>query len=205
MVLVHLFHFFLLLLLILRRRPPQPPSPPRPSFPFSHVHLAPPPFLASRKEPKENPSATVILTLPPTVLGKLEASPYPAPREPYDPSHATYTTKFPNYLPWHAHITCLTVSPSARRLGHATRLSEALESAGEREKAWFVDLFVRVDNTAAIELYAKMGYSVYRCVADYYNDGVDAYDMRKPLSRDVKRKTVRANGENIRVDPGEVW
>lgn len=29
--------------------------------------------------------------------------------------------------------------------------------------------------------------------------------MRKPLKRDKQRKTVRANGENIKVDPGEVW
>lgn len=68
-----------------------------------------------------------------------------------------------------------------------------------------MDLFVRVENTAAIVLYEKMGYSVYRRIVDYYNDGSDAFDMRKPLSRDTQRKTVRAGGENIRVDPGEVW
>ncbi|KAF1353621.1 acyl-CoA N-acyltransferase [Delphinella strobiligena] len=139
------------------------------------------------------------------ILGKVEASPYPAPKEPYDPSHALYTQKFPNYLPWHAHITCLTVSPSARRLGHATKLSAALEEVGNRENAWFVDLFVRVENTAAIVLYEKMGYSVYRRIVDYYNDGADAFDMRKPLARDRDRKTIRPDGENIRVDPSEVW
>lgn len=48
-------------------------------------------------------------------------------------------------------------------------------------------------------------YSVYRRIIDYYNGGSDAYDMRKPLKRDKNRKTVRANGENIRVDPSEVW
>ena len=48
-------------------------------------------------------------------------------------------------------------------------------------------------------------YSVYRRIQDYYNDGSDAYDMRKPLKRDKQRKTVRANGENIKVDPSEVW
>jgi N-terminal acetyltransferase B complex catalytic subunit len=40
---------------------------------------------------------------------------------------------------------------------------------------------------------------------DYYADGADAFDMRKPLKRDKQRKTVRANGENIKVDPSEVW
>ena len=48
-------------------------------------------------------------------------------------------------------------------------------------------------------------YSVYRRITDYYNDGSDAYDMRKPLKRDKQRKTVRPNGENIKVDPSEVW
>lgn len=71
-----------------------------------------------------------------------------------------YRKKWPNYLPWHAHITCLTVSPAARRLGYATKLSEALEKVGDDENAWFVDLFVRVENEAAIKLYKKMGYVV---------------------------------------------
>ncbi|KAK0247989.1 N-alpha-acetyltransferase 20 [Friedmanniomyces endolithicus] len=139
------------------------------------------------------------------ILGKVEASPFPAPIEPYDPSLKIYQKKFSNYLPWHAHITCLTVAPSARRLGHATKLSEALEQVGDEQDAWFVDLFVRVENEAAIKLYEKMGYSIYRRIIDYYNDGSDAFDMRKPLKRDKLRKTVRPNGENIKVDPSEVW
>lgn len=68
-----------------------------------------------------------------------------------------------------------------------------------------MDLFVRVENEAAIKLYRKMGYSVYRRVVDYYADGCDAFDMRKPLARDRARKTVRKGGEECRVDPGEVW
>lgn len=92
-----------------------------------------------------------------TVLGKVESSPYPAPVEPYDPSLTIYRKKFSNYLPWHAHITCLTVAPGARRLGLATKLSEALEVAGDEADGWFVDLFVRVENEAAIKLYKKMG------------------------------------------------
>ena len=64
---------------------------------------------------------------------------------------------------------------------------------------------MRASNEIAKELYRKMGYSVYRRVVDYYNDGEDAFDMRKPLDRDTKRGTVREGGENIRVDPGEVW
>jgi ribosomal protein S18 acetylase RimI-like enzyme len=51
----------------------------------------------------------------------------------------------------------LTVAPAARRLGYATKLSEAIETAGDEANAWFVDLFVRVENEAAIKLYKKMG------------------------------------------------
>ena len=91
------------------------------------------------------------------VLGKVESSPFPAPVEPYDPSLTIYRKKFSNYLPWHAHITCLTVAPGARRLGLATKLSEALEVAGDEADGWFVDLFVRVENVADIKLYKKMG------------------------------------------------
>ena len=76
---------------------------------------------------------------------------------PYDPSLKHYQKKHPNYLPWHAHITCLTVAPGARRRGYATQLSKALEQVGDEQNCWFVDLFVRVENVAAIELYRKMG------------------------------------------------
>ena len=88
----------------------------------------------------------------------MEASPYAAPVEPYDPGLKIYQKKFPNYLPWHAHITALTVAPAARRCGYATMLSKALEEAGDEQNAWFVDLFVRVENEAAIKLYKNMGF-----------------------------------------------
>jgi len=88
------------------------------------------------------------------VLGKVESSPRGQPTTiPYSPS----TNKNMDYLPWHAHITALTVAPHCRRLGHARKLSEYLERVGDREEGWFVDLFVRCDNTNAITLYEGMG------------------------------------------------
>jgi N-terminal acetyltransferase B complex catalytic subunit len=55
-------------------------------------------------------------------------------------------------------------------------------------------------------------YSVYRRVVNYYSDdpsglsgkGEDAFDMRKPLSRDKNREHVRENGENFLVNPEDV-
>jgi N-terminal acetyltransferase B complex catalytic subunit len=84
-------------------------------------------------------------------------------------------------------------------------LSTNLERVCDAHGAWFVDLFVREENTVAQELYKKLGYSVYRRVVGYYSDDADAFDMRKPLSRDVKRQTVREGGEDIRVEPSDVW
>jgi N-terminal acetyltransferase B complex catalytic subunit len=50
-----------------------------------------------------------------------------------------------------------------------------------------------------------MGYSVYRRVVDYYNDGEDAFDMRKALSRDKEKGTIREGGEDVKVTAEDVW
>ena len=43
---------------------------------------------------------------------------------------------------------------------------------------WFVDLFVRVSNKTAIQMYEKLGYSVYRRIKAYYEgkDGTSDED-----------------------------
>lgn len=150
---------------------------------------------------------TTNLPLPSLVMGKLESSP-------------SYYISSPHYLPFHAHITALTVSPHARRLGLARTLSSSLEVAGDEYDAFFVDLFVRKSNRIAQALYKGLGYSVYRVVKSYYVDdlsgkaktggdeedeGEDAWDMRKPLRRDVDRKHVRSDGEKWEVQPEDVW
>ena len=151
------------------------------------------------------------------IIGKLESSPawnLPS-KTPYDPN----TNTNDQYLPWHAHITALSVAPHARRHGHAKRLTACLEFEAERADAWFVDLFVRADNQKAIKLYENMGcgapptlnitdydsYSIYRRVVEYYNDGCDGFDMRKAMSRDKASKHIRADGANFRVSQDDVW
>lgn len=118
-----------------------------------------------------------------------------------------------HYLPWHAHITALTVAPEARRLGIGKILTEQLETAADANDAWFVDLFVRRSNVRAIDFYESMGYSVFRVVKDYYGDHAadpsqhseDAFDMRKPMKRDKKLQHVREDGVNHTVKPEDVW
>ena len=133
-------------------------------------------------------------------MGKLESSP-----EVYQFSE--------HYLPWHAHITAVTVAPEARRLGIGKLLTQQLEAAADANNAWFVDLFVRQTNHKAITFYKSMGYSVFRVVKDYYvghssdknQPYEDAFDMRKPMKRDVKLEHVREDGEKHEVDPNDVW
>lgn len=118
---------------------------------------------------------------------------------------------------WHTHITAVTVNPQYRRLGLASYLCTHLENAtsGDPYNTWFVDLFVKVTNGLARQLYEKLGYSVYRRVIGYYgrempkdrnkvDDEIDAFDMRKLLPCDKKNETVRENGDKVYVLPYEV-
>ncbi|KAJ5121834.1 N-acetyltransferase (Nat5) [Penicillium atrosanguineum] len=117
-----------------------------------------------------------------------------------------------HYTPWHGHITVLTVAPAWRRLGYASQLTEELEHGSDSADAWFVDLYVRSGNKVAVDMYKGMGYSVFRRVVNYYSDdptgmsdsGEDAFDMRKPCSRDKKLEHIRDKGEDFRVSPEDV-
>lgn len=107
----------------------------------------------------------------------------------------------------HGHVTAVTVAPEYRRLGVAGMLMDMLEHASDAiYHGFFVDLFVRPSNETAITMYDRLGYSVYRRVAGYYQGDArqaaeDGYDMRKALPRDTKRQTVRANGVDVVVHP----
>lgn len=91
----------------------------------------------------------------------------------------------------HGHLTALSISPSSRGLGLARVFMAILErlssdgtagwadaSTTNDDKAakkklgkdcvdsYFVDLFVRCNNGRAIDMYEKLGYSVYRRVVE---------------------------------------
>lgn len=114
---------------------------------------------------------------------------------------------------WHGHITALTVAPEYRRLSLARKMINHLESVSDEVyRGYFVDLYVRCANTVAIDMYEGLGYSVFRRVREYYGnlglgkggrDEEDAFDMRKPLSRDPGRRSVRANGRDMIISAGD--
>ncbi|XP_002733958.1 N-alpha-acetyltransferase 20-like [Saccoglossus kowalevskii] len=103
---------------------------------------------------------------------------------------------------WHGHVTALTVAPEYRRLGLAAKLMEVLEESSELKNNYFVDLFVRVSNKVAIDMYKRIGYTVYRTVLEYYSGDPDedAYDMRKALSKDVNMKSVQPLKDPVRPE-----
>ncbi|KAH0583405.1 hypothetical protein H2248_009035 [Termitomyces sp. 'cryptogamus'] len=115
---------------------------------------------------------------------------------------------------WHGHVTAITVAPEYRRLGLARKMMGLLEMVSDEiYKGFFVDLYVRCGNSVAIDMYEGMGYSVYRRVREYYGniglgkggqDEEDAFDMRKPLSRDPRRRSVRSNGRDMIVSAHDV-
>ncbi|PFH48487.1 hypothetical protein AMATHDRAFT_76695 [Amanita thiersii Skay4041] len=115
---------------------------------------------------------------------------------------------------WHGHVTALTVAPEYRRLSLARNMMHLLELVSDDiYKAFFVDLYVRCANRVAVDMYEGLGYSVYRRVREYYGslgigkggrDEEDAFDMRKPLSRDKERRSIRENGRDFIVSAQNV-
>ncbi|MBW0519255.1 hypothetical protein O181_058970 [Austropuccinia psidii MF-1] len=109
---------------------------------------------------------------------------------------------------WHGHVSAITISPSYRRLSLARGLMNLFEQASNQEFCYFVDLFVRVSNSLAISMYENFGYSVYQRISKYYSGGgigdslqeEDAFDMRKALSIDKNKKSIRDNGREVVVD-----
>eukprot|EP00127_Corallochytrium_limacisporum_P004128 Clim_evm73s157 gene=Clim_evmTU73s157 len=109
---------------------------------------------------------------------------------------------------WHGHVTAITVAPSYRRLGLADKLMTFLEQVSDnRYNGYFVDLFVRMSNVAAIKMYEKRGYVVYRRVIGYYygTNSEDAYDMRLALSADKDKKSVIPLKRPVYPEELEKW
>ena len=99
---------------------------------------------------------------------------------------------------WHGHVTAVTVAPEFRRQKLAEKLMHELENiTANFHSAFFVDLFVRVSNLVAIQMYEKFGYTVYRRVIGYYSGEEDAYDMRKAMPRDREKQSVVPLGRAV--------
>lgn len=85
--------------------------------------------------------------------------------------------------PLNGHITSLSVMRTYRRMGIAEKLMrQALFALREVYKAEYVSLHVRESNRAALHLYKDtLEFEVLSVEKSYYQDGEDAYSMKKIL------------------------
>lgn len=83
----------------------------------------------------------------------------------------------------HGHITSLAVMRTYRRMGLAEKLmKQSLYAMCENFKALYVSLHVRKSNRAALHLYRdSLKFENTSIEKSYYQDGEDAYAMRKDL------------------------
>lgn len=102
---------------------------------------------------------------------------------------------------WHGHVTALSVATIYRRNNLAAKLMNEFENTSDHKQAYFVDLFVRQSNSVAVAMYERLGYSVYRRVIDYYSGDPDedAYDMRKALTKDVHKRSIKPLPHPVRA------
>jgi len=81
----------------------------------------------------------------------------------------------------YAYIFSIAILPKNRNQGYAELLLKFLAARCTEKHISKIRLDVRVDNTAAIELYKKLGYNEIKKKKNYYGNGLDALMMEKML------------------------
>ena len=83
----------------------------------------------------------------------------------------------------YSHVCLIVCSSVHRRIGIGTRLLESFEKVSKQKQQCLMSLYVQAINSAAIELYRKLGFEVTNCVPDYYDEILEkeAYLMEKRL------------------------
>ena len=80
-----------------------------------------------------------------------------------------------------ARLTSFAVTPGNRGQGIGRRLLAVLEKEASAHGCSGMRLEVRADNAAAIALYTAAGYRRFADYPDYYEDGMAALRLEKPL------------------------
>lgn len=80
-----------------------------------------------------------------------------------------------------ARIYSLAVTPSARGQGFAKTLVETAHRQALDAGKDIISLEVRIANGAAQALYYRLGYTFFRSLPSYYEDGADGLRLRKEL------------------------
>jgi len=91
-----------------------------------------------------------------------------------------YTLAFHSAL--RAEIHSIAVTPAHRGRGVAVALLKRVIGLVQRRGFGTVSLNVRLENSAAIGLYRRLGFQRVRRVNGYYDDGTPAWGMRRDCS-----------------------
>jgi ribosomal-protein-alanine N-acetyltransferase len=106
------------------------------------------------------------------------------------------------YSPRIADVQTIGVTAAHRRRGLADLLMRLAE---DRAAAWGAEsmmLEVRVDNDAAIALYARHGFETIHTRAHYYGDGTDALIMARPVTVADRYHATAAHDDDARDEDG---
>jgi len=114
--------------------------------------------------------------IPPPFAVPHQNSMHPAARDDF------YESYYPQETELLGHVTSLAVLHEHRRCGVAGALMKQLHCHLQGRECSGVGLHVRKSNVAAARLYENDGYYVDSIIPHYYQDGEDAYFMRKELS-----------------------
>jgi len=76
-------------------------------------------------------------------------------------------------------VVTINVKPRFRKKGVGFELMKSLEKGLERLKCGEVILQTRVNNTAALNLFDKLGFSKTSRLLNYYPNGTDGFEMKK--------------------------
>ena len=84
------------------------------------------------------------------------------------------------------HVVNLAVDSGVRRSGYGKMLLRKILEHGRDAGCEWAYLEVRTTNLAAIRLYQKAGFKIFRKRSHYYEDGFDAYEMGAVIEESFK-------------------
>jgi ribosomal-protein-alanine N-acetyltransferase len=93
----------------------------------------------------------------------------------------------------------LVVHPDHRRRGIARALLQRAEAAAVTRGCRAMRLEVRPDNRAALGFYRENGYEVTEKIAGFYEDGTDAFKLRKQLAPVTAKAGARSRRPRMRA------
>jgi ribosomal-protein-alanine N-acetyltransferase len=99
-----------------------------------------------------------------------------------------------------AEIVSIGVDPKCQKMGIGTRLMDHTLGVLEKRGIERIELMVRTRNKDGVRFYRKFGFRPAGRVARYYEDGADAFHMRKTLR--AKSGSAGASGRDGRTGFG---